>query len=136
MSERVDELFGSGGTEAKPRLLLVAFLLSTGVVVTGLGLFCSVVPGALVVLLAWLVVERDLDRVDSGFLPVTERPRLVVVRAVVWAVVAGVSALTLLQLAGMWTGVYPSLWSSWIAGWVESAGPVPPPVAPPAPPHP
>jgi hypothetical protein len=110
MSERVDELFGASGSEARPRVALVISLCVGGLLVTLAGMACSVIPGVLVVLLAWVVVQRDLDRVDSGFLPLTDRSRLLVLRGVVWSVVVVAALLTVVQLAGLWTGTYQAFW--------------------------
>lgn len=132
MSERVDELFGSAGTEARPRTALVLSLTVGGFVLTALGLACSVIPGALVVLAAWIVVQRELDRVESGFLPVTDRPLLLTLRAFVWVTVFVVALLAAVQLWGMWTGAYPQLWGAAIRAWLASQ-PAPPPPTPAAP---
>jgi hypothetical protein len=129
MSERVDELFGSFGTEARPRTALVVSLTVGGVLLSVGGLACSVLPGVLLVLAAWIVVQRDLDRVESGFLPLPERGGLLALRAVVWGAVGLVALLSAAQLAGLWSGFYSALWGEAIRGWVESH----PPPAPPSP---
>jgi hypothetical protein len=129
MSERVDELFGSAGTEARPRTALIVSLTVGGFLLTVGGLACSVIPGALLVLAAWIVVQRELDRVESGFLPVTERSSLLALRAIVWIAVGLVALLTVLQLAGLWTGVYSVFWGGLVQAWVEqhpNAAPPPP----------
>lgn len=66
------ELFGGSG-RARPRTGLVAGLLIGGVLTTILGMACIAAPGGLLVLLAWLVVEKDHDRVESGYLPEADR---------------------------------------------------------------
>lgn len=133
MSERVDELFGSAGTEARPRTALILSLTGGGLVVTALGLACSVIPGALVVLAAWVVVQRELDRVESGFLPVTDRPLLLGLRAIVWVTVGVVAVAAALQLWGMWSGLYPQLWGEAVRAWLETQ---PAPAVSPPPPTP
>lgn len=66
------ELFGGTG-RARPRTGLVAGLLISGVLTTIVGMACIAAPGGLLVLLAWLVVEKDHDRVESGYLPEADR---------------------------------------------------------------
>lgn len=69
MSEKVDELFGGEREVAAPRRgLAVAFLVS-GLLVAALGARITSIPGGILVLLGWLVVQRDRDRVASGYLP-------------------------------------------------------------------
>ena len=66
------ELFGGAG-RPRPRTGLVAGLLLVGIVTTVLGMACIAAPGGILVLLAWLVVEKDHDRVESGYLPDADR---------------------------------------------------------------
>lgn len=131
MSERVDELFGGAGTEARPRVALVVALAVGGVLSSAVGLACSVVPGVLLVLLSWGVVERELDRVDSGFLPLADRRRLLGLRTGVWVLLAVVTGLAFVQLVGMWTGVYPRLWGDALRDWMSTHPELTPPTPPP-----
>lgn len=66
------ELFGGAG-RPRPRTGLVAGLLLVGVVSTVLGMACIAAPGGILVLLAWVVVEKDHDRIESGYLPDADR---------------------------------------------------------------
>ncbi|MFT4627159.1 MAG: hypothetical protein ACI8PZ_005840 [Myxococcota bacterium] len=81
MSQEVDELFG-GEDAPKPRAALVLVLLVTGVVLSVAGLLCSAAPGGVLVLLAWMFIEKELDRVDSGYLAESDRPAVVRLRVV------------------------------------------------------
>lgn len=115
MSDRVDELFGGGGRAARPRSVLVACLLVSGLLGTVAGLACSTVPGGLVVLAAWLVVEKEMDRVDSGFLPADTRGGLAVLRSLVRIGVVVAVVLIALQLVLMSLGVYEPYWFAGLA---------------------
>jgi hypothetical protein len=130
MSERVDELFGAAGTEARPRSALIVGLTAAGLLTTVAGMACSVLPGVALVLLAWVVAQRELDRVDSGFLPVSDRRWLLGLRWAVWAALGFATWLTALQLVGLWTGAYQSFWSGLVEAWVQTHDPIPVPGAP------
>jgi len=72
---QADDLFGSKDAPM-PRVGLIAALLVSGLLLALLGLACSSIPGGVLILLAWLSVEKELDRVDSGYLPESERARI------------------------------------------------------------
>lgn len=110
--ENVEELFGEGGRASKPRTGRVVAVLATGLLLTLLGMACTAVPGGLVTLVAWYLIEKEVDRVDSGFLPLEYRPRLVTLRAVVWASLFLVVVLFLVQTVLLFNGVYYALWSA------------------------
>ena len=111
MSREVGELFGEGKGAPRPRLRLVAILMVSGLVLALGGLACSAVPGGLVVLVAWLVAEKERDRVDSGFLPESDRPRVALVRRLAQAGLVLVIGLLLVQCLLMWGGVYEAIWT-------------------------
>jgi hypothetical protein len=69
VSDKVDELFGKGGEVANPRVGLAYGLLAAGVALALIGSLCTSIPGGVLVLVSWLVVQRDLDRIESGYLP-------------------------------------------------------------------
>ena len=94
--DSVDELFGAEDTPT-PRSGLVLSLLGSGLLLAFLGLACSTAPGGLLVLLAWMFVEKELDRVDSGYLAEADRAAVLRLR---WVTLAGlfmVVALFVLQ---------------------------------------
>lgn len=107
----VDELFGEGGKAARPRTGRVIAVLVTGLVMTLLGMACTAVPGGLVTLVAWYLVQKEVDRVDSGFLPLEYRPRLSLLRTIVWASLFLVVLLFFVQTVLLFNGVYFALWS-------------------------
>ncbi|MBN2797600.1 MAG: hypothetical protein JXX28_00475 [Deltaproteobacteria bacterium] len=115
----LDELFGGGTGQAKASTGPVLGLLVAGVVLAVLGMACSAAPGGLLVLGAWLLLERDLDRVESGYLPVSLRPRL---RSLQWAVYAGIGLVILLFFAQgllFCGGFYDSLWANTLQAVVD-----------------
>lgn len=82
MASEVGELFGGGAGAPKPRVVRVYTLLVLGLLVAVAGMLCSAAPGGALVLLAWMLVEREGDRVESGYLPRDAEP--VVARARRW----------------------------------------------------
>ncbi len=72
---KADGLFGSEDTPV-PRVRLIFVLLALGLLLAILGLACSSIPGGVLILLAWLSVDKELDRIDSGYLPESERTRM------------------------------------------------------------
>lgn len=131
MSQEVDELFGRGGGTAAPRSALAVGLLAAGVLMSGLGLFCTTVPGGIVVLAGWLVVEQDRDRLASGFLPSDSERTVKTLRSLSFAALLLVIVFVAIQFALLIsTSTYPLMWSSWLQ--LIEAVRTPPPV-PPAP---
>ncbi|MEZ4317071.1 MAG: hypothetical protein R3F61_06195 [Myxococcota bacterium] len=68
----LDELFGQGGGRPRPRTALITSLLLSGVTLTVLGMACIAAPGGILVLLAWMYVETDQKRIESGYLPASD----------------------------------------------------------------
>lgn len=130
----IDELFGEGGGAPAPRTGLVAGLLGMGLVTAVLGLACSAAPGAGLVLLGWYVVEKDVARVESGYLAPSAAPTVRVLRGAALASVLAVIALFFVQGALLQVGAYDGPWSA-VVGWIEQVRPrlPPPPDAPAAP---
>ena len=113
MSEAdVDELFGGSGSAAKPRVGRIIAVLVTGMTLTVLGMACTAVPGGLVTLVAWALAEKELGRVDSGYLPVEARPGLVTLRTIILLCLIAVLVLFIIQGALLCTGVYFQMWSA------------------------
>ena len=137
MSQEVDELFGQGGGAAAPRVALALGLIGAGLAMTMLGLACSTVPGGIVVLGGWFVVEQDRDRLASGFLPTDAEWTVRMLRSVAFAAIALVILMGLVQF---WlfasTSFYELVWGSALQvfeAWRASHAPVVPPAPPPAP---
>ncbi|MBT3223909.1 MAG: hypothetical protein HN348_32985 [Proteobacteria bacterium] len=76
MSEELDELFGEGTGTPKPRTGWAIFLLACGLILAFFGLACTSAPGGLIVLWAWSVIDKEVDRVESGYLPVDTLPQI------------------------------------------------------------
>ena len=109
MADRVDELFGDGLGPSKPRLGRVWALLVSGTIVCVLGLACLSVPGGLLVLLAVMYVDIERDRVDNGFLPESDRQRVMRARTAAYSGMLFCAAVVLLQWWLYCGGVYNAL---------------------------
>jgi hypothetical protein len=114
MSQDLDELFGEGGASLKPGTRTIIVLLTVGLVLAVVGLLCSSVPGGLFVLLAWTRVEKEVDRVESGFLPEEFLPQLKMLRRIVWIAFALIFFVFLCQAFLLITGFYLQLWHTMI----------------------
>ena len=97
MSDRVDELFGEGEGAPKPRTALVLSLLLSGVLTALLGMACTAAPGGVLVLLAWMTVEKEQDRLEVGYLPREAKPRVKFLRTATYVTLTVVVLLFLLQ---------------------------------------
>ena len=75
-SEDLDELFGEGGGTPEPRVIPAIALSITGVVSAIVGMVCLAAPGGILVLLGLWWIERELDRVENGYLAEDARPRV------------------------------------------------------------
>lgn len=120
----IDELFGEEGGAPEPRSATIIGLLATGVSLTILGLACSSAPGGMLVLLAWYLVGKDMDRVDNGFLPADARPKVRRLQQATWASVAVVIAAFAVQAWLLSVGVYDVLWGvalQAVGRWVGAA---------------
>lgn len=112
MAQDVDELFGGGQGQPAPRTGLVGALLVGGLLLSIVGLACSSVPGGILVLIAWSVVETENDRIESGYLPLDARGRVRALRAAVYFAIVVVVAALAVQLWLLGQGFYQILWSS------------------------
>ncbi|HMV68498.1 MAG TPA: hypothetical protein PKA64_16735 [Myxococcota bacterium] len=120
--DRVDELFGASGAEPEPRRRLIMVLLTSGLLLTTLGLACTSAPGGLVVLAAWLVADGDLDRLKAGYLPSDTAADVRRLRGLTLVGLAVVLALFLIQVILLDVGYYDRLWG----GIIEATAPTPP----------
>jgi hypothetical protein len=118
MSENVEELFGEGAGAPTPRTILVWVLLILGLATTFLGMVCTAAPGGVLVLLAWYVVEKEVDRIDSGYLPATARGPVRRARISTLIGVLVVIALLILQSVFVGFNLYESLWTRILQWWV------------------
>jgi len=120
MPEEIDELFGECTGQPEPRIGLVGALLVGGLVAATAGLACSSAPGGILVLVAWMVVEKELDRVESGYLPAEVLPRLKTLQRLVYAAVLVVIGLFVIQGLLFCNGVYDPLWEGVIVRVVQA----------------
>ncbi|MCB9669153.1 MAG: hypothetical protein H6736_14190 [Alphaproteobacteria bacterium] len=131
----VDELFGEGSGRPRPRSALIGTLLAVGLFLTVVGMACINAPGGLIVLFAWLLVEKDLERLESGYLPEVDRAEVERMRAVTYAGLQLVVVLFFLQALLLCMGAYDVLleqvylpwWQSFIRGLLENPDALPPP---------
>jgi hypothetical protein len=109
---RVDELF-SGAGAARPRLGWIYFLLSTGLAAALVGMLCTSAPGGILVLAAWLIVEQESDRLESGFLPSDTEPAIAAARSRAWVGLVIVVGLFVVQsILLCTTSFYPYLYAT------------------------
>jgi hypothetical protein len=110
----LDELFGGGRGQVQPRTALILGLLGSGIVLGVLGLACSSLPGGALVLLAWNVAEREMERIESGYLPLDYGPRVTSLRRITWLALLVVIGLFFVQGGLLCTGFYESLWGGFL----------------------
>jgi hypothetical protein len=115
MAEEVDELFGAGGGQPKPRTALITALVFGGLVASVLGLVCSALPGVLVLLAAMSVAETEHDRIDSGYLSADSAARVKLLRGMAWTgVVCGLVLLIVQSAILLRTDIYEVVWGGFI----------------------
>lgn len=110
MAREVDELFGEGEGTPAPRTRTVWALLVSGLVLALAGLACTTAPGGLLVLVAWMIVEKESDRLDNGYLPADARPTVDRLRTATYAGLVVVVLVFLVQIGLFCTGFYESFW--------------------------
>ncbi len=120
-SEGIDELFGEGGGAPEVQSKPVLRLLAAGLVTTLLGLACTTAPGGVLVLLAWMRVEKEADRVQNGFLPESARPQVERLRSATYVGLLFVVAMFFVQGALLCSGVYENLLVAALPYWREAA---------------
>lgn len=123
--DEIDELFGEGDGAPSPRTGAVLGLLGGGLFLGIVGLACTSVPGGLMVLAAWMLVEKEMDRIDSGYLPGDAR---VVVGRLQLAAYVSVLVVILLFVAQAWlfcSGAYDVIWSEMLAWYLANVAGTP-----------
>lgn len=118
----LDELFGEREDAPRARTGRVWGLLAVGLVLAGLGLLCSSAPGGILVLVAWMLVEKEMDRVENGYLPADQRPVVVRARAAAVAGLALSVAIFVLQGLLFCNGWYEVFWPSALDLWYGGLG--------------
>jgi len=125
----VDELFGEGEGAPSPRVAAVTGLLGGGLVVALVGMACTAVPGGVMVLFAWMLAEKEMDRIESGYLPSDARGVVRLLRTATFVGVLIVVGLFVVQGWLFCSGFYDALWMQmleWVSG---DGGFLPPPPA-------
>jgi len=77
-----------------------------------LGLVCTTAPGGLMVLLAWVIIDKESSRIESGYLPADVQPEVDQARKFTYLALLGVIALFMLQLVLLCQGFYEWLWGN------------------------
>ena len=108
---QIDDLF-DGEDAAEPNIPLVATLLATGAALAVLGLACTSIPGGVLVLLGFHYADLELDRVDSGYLPESERPRVQRLRTVALIGVVFLAVVIVAQNTLLCMGFYDEFWGT------------------------
>lgn len=116
----VDELFGSESAP-KPRTAQIGALLLLGNLLAIIGLFCSSAPGGAVILWAWLLHEKELERLESGYLASTQVSHVRGMGTLVYMSVAILVLLFALQAVLFCGGFYDMLWAAAIDAMVQIA---------------
>lgn len=117
MSADLEELFGEGHGQAAPRTRLVGVLALSGLLLAVLGLACTTVPGGVLVLLAWMTIEKELGRIQSGYLSADFQPIVDQTRKWTYLCLVLVVLLFTLQFILLCQGFYETLWGS-ILSWL------------------
>lgn len=114
MSRDLEELFGEGEGRPEPRTRLILGLLGGGLALTTAGMACTAVPGGIVILAAWNVVDAELQRVESGYLPASDRLHLQRMERLVYVALGLVVLAFLIQAWLLYQGFYEALWDSFL----------------------
>lgn len=131
----LDELFGEGSGRPRPRTGLIMALLILGVTLTVVGMACIAAPGGLLVLLAWMYVETDQQRIESGYLPATDAAVVERTRRFTYAGLLLVVFLFAIQGFLLCNGAYDVLldqvyipaWQAFVRSLLEGGAPPPVP---------
>ncbi len=122
----VDELFGEGEGAPSPRVVAVTGLLGCGLVVALVGMACTAVPGGVMVLFSWMLAEKEMDRIESGYLPSDARGVVWLLRAATFVGVLIVVGLFVVQGSLFCSGFYDAFWMQ-VLDWVTGDGGLTPP---------
>ncbi|NCG17662.1 MAG: hypothetical protein GWP91_01420 [Rhodobacterales bacterium] len=109
MANEVDELFGGGTGTTDPKVNGALVLAALGTLTAIIGMACFSAPGAAIVLVGLWRIEKELDRVDNGYLDISTRPVVLSARRWVFAALAVVIALLFLQVVLYSQGFYQML---------------------------
>lgn len=119
----LDDLFGKGGGRPSPRTGLIMGLNILGIVLTVLGMACIAAPGGILVLVAWMHVETDQQRLESGYLPASDAQRVEATRRFTYGALVLVVFLFAIQGFLLCNGAYDVLLDSlYIPMWQSFVG--------------
>ncbi len=105
----LDELFGEGNDTPEPRVGPAIGMAIGGVLVALVGMACLAAPGGVIVLGGLWWIERELDRVENGYLPSEARPAVERGRRIVLACLVIVILLFFVQAWLYCGGFYQNL---------------------------
>ena len=105
----LDELFGESGDSPEPRLLQAYAMALSGVALAIVGMACLAAPGGVLVLLALGWIEREHERVDTGYLAPEARPSVQRARRAVLACLGLLIVLFFAQAFLYCSGFYQTL---------------------------
>lgn len=123
MTSKVDELFGEEGQAVRANIRGIVATLALGVLLAFVGLVCTSVPGGLIVLWAWSLTEKEIDRVDSGYLPEDSLPALRVLKGFVWASLIVILIIFVGQTILLFSGFYVVFWGDLVQSFAPAAVP-------------
>lgn len=112
MAPEIDDLFSEGSASGRARLGLPMTCVAVGVATAVFGMVCTAAPGGLLVLVGWLLLEREQSRVDSGALPLSATDSIAGALRVTYVAVGVVILLFVTQLLLYCMGYYDVLWGS------------------------
>lgn len=113
-TDRVDALFaggGPGGTRTRPgrsRQILALLSIATPLNLAGT-VTCTVIPGALLTLWAWVLARRELAILEHGELPVRETQRIGRLERFAAWMLGACAVLLCVQVYLLATGTYQAL---------------------------
>lgn len=122
MAREVDELFGEGEGTPAPRTRTVWALLVSGLLLAVLGLACTTAPGGVLVLIAWMIVEKENDRLENGYLPADARPAVDRLRVATYAGLVVVVLVFLIQIVLFCLGFYETFWENLLVWATDGSG--------------
>ena len=105
----LNELFGEGQGAPEPKTGLAVGLAVTGLLIALLGMACLAAPGGAIVLLGVWRIERELDRVNNGYLSPDARPVVLRARRLIFACLFLVILLFMAQVVLYGLGFYQFL---------------------------
>lgn len=122
MSNRVEKLFSGGEPEQRPaRSGWIKAVLAVAIPLDVLGvLSCTSVPGAVMTLLAWWLVDREMALLESGVIHVESAPSLNRLKQVTVGTLTFCGVSLFVQIVLLSTGFYER-WLLRLSQWLQWA---------------